>query len=715
MYVTESMYVESIEVEELFQKYIQGGGVEIKSVKCVFSGPPKVGKTVFLQRLLGNIDNLSAMGNKSQKSTGFARPIVVPLRETQEVKVVQFTRFQEATIIEEGGILMHHISKDLDEPPHKTHVPTVDPCSSFPNATSKSKPRGLDHRKVLIESDTSRYLYEQPPEPKSNCDEAELIPQDEEFYDDSTREFFKTIFQQKGIAGIDDLEESTLLYLIDTGGQPEFHELLPLILHGPAFHLIFFNASESFDQPVIIQYRKEDGDPYSVSYETSSTSMQMITQLLSSLYSTSQVESDNSKIMAGCSKACLFGTYMDQLKGDKEKVTREKGERLRKEFEDAQFYARGFLGGDKDTVFLPVDNMNGKADELERIKSFLHYTIKQAFTKQKLPYSWLLMHLMLRHQYAKPDGFCTMEQCKAVACQCGVSESDVPKVLKYIHTNLGTVLHYAEVDGLRDLVICDPNVLFHMITNLVIMAFGGSVESIRSSAEEIRKTGVITDENIKNATIHDPTRVLKTQHLLNLLIHYNAMREIAPGRFFMPCLLMPNHEMDKIVEEEIKKLTIPPLLVRFQDGYIPAGMFSGLVVSLSRKWQLHGRTQYRNCVTFMHDVSQIMLLVRPTFFEIRIKEIKEESEPLDLPALCSAIYQAIEESANETLQSYAHTKNTEVAMGVYCHQSFTGDAVPHPSIFVAGRPLSKCPEHAHATLNPPEFMWVKVMINYLIK
>ena len=283
-YATESMYVESIEVEELFQKYIRGGGVQIKSVKCVFSGPPKVGKTVFLQRLLGNIDNLSAMGDMSHKSTGFAKPIVIPLRETQEVKVVQFTRFQEATIIEEGGILMHHISKD-DEPPHETHIPLTPTVDPYSNTTSKRKPRGLDHRKVLSESDTSRYLYEQSPEPKSNCDEVELIPQDEEFYhDDSTREFFKTIFQQKGIAGIDDLQESTLLYLIDTRGQPEFHELLPLILHGPALHLIFFNASESFDQPVTIQYRKEDGNPYSVSYETSSTSM-MITQFLSSLYS----------------------------------------------------------------------------------------------------------------------------------------------------------------------------------------------------------------------------------------------------------------------------------------------------------------------------------------------------------------------------------------------------------------------------------------------
>ena len=47
------------------------------------------------------------------------------------------------------------------------------------------------------------------------------------------------------------------IYFMDTGGQPEFHELLPPLLRGPALHLIFFNASHDLTLTVEVHFRHE--------------------------------------------------------------------------------------------------------------------------------------------------------------------------------------------------------------------------------------------------------------------------------------------------------------------------------------------------------------------------------------------------------------------------------------------------------------------------
>ena len=59
-------------------------------------------------------------------------------------------------------------------------------------------------------------------------------------------------------------------------------------------------------------------------------------------------------------------------------------------------------------------------------------------------------------------------------------------MLWYIHQCLGTILFYEEVQGLNELVMCDPNVLFKSIYYLVAVSFGGD-EAQHTIATEIRK------------------------------------------------------------------------------------------------------------------------------------------------------------------------------------------------------------------------------------
>ena len=59
-----------------------------------------------------------------------------------------------------------------------------------------------------------------------------------------------------------------LLHIIDTGGQPEFHEILPALITGPAINLITFKLTDDIRSCFKITYRSSNDDlePYESSY-----------------------------------------------------------------------------------------------------------------------------------------------------------------------------------------------------------------------------------------------------------------------------------------------------------------------------------------------------------------------------------------------------------------------------------------------------------------
>ena len=57
------------------------------------------------------------------------------------------------------------------------------------------------------------------------------------------------------ITSLEDLDALTFIHFIDIGGQPEFHEMLPLLLHQvPALNLLFLNMSQSLDDKHEVVY-----------------------------------------------------------------------------------------------------------------------------------------------------------------------------------------------------------------------------------------------------------------------------------------------------------------------------------------------------------------------------------------------------------------------------------------------------------------------------
>ena len=77
------------------------------------------------------------------------------------------------------------------------------------------------------------------------------------------------------------LGQSLNFYFSDTGGQPEFQEVLPALLSGPSVFIVVFKLTDHLSQKYRVQFVKSEQQK-TVMYESSFTVTETILQSLTS-------------------------------------------------------------------------------------------------------------------------------------------------------------------------------------------------------------------------------------------------------------------------------------------------------------------------------------------------------------------------------------------------------------------------------------------------
>ena len=119
------------QLENLLEKYHQQPKIKHKSLKCLFTGPPRVGKTTLKKRLLKVIKNLISSGIVSP-SGGLEKPISVIIGETRECVTVVIESDvdwkPQHNLLDEAQIVLEFI----DHQPSTSHQAPLTPKSVSP-------------------------------------------------------------------------------------------------------------------------------------------------------------------------------------------------------------------------------------------------------------------------------------------------------------------------------------------------------------------------------------------------------------------------------------------------------------------------------------------------------------------------------------------------------------------------------------------------------
>ena len=679
---------------EAYQQALHSGlSIALKYIKLLMFGPPRSGKTSLRRRLIGDIINLSDQAILPSTGTVDTHNVIVKLAEekmTSSAAVISETTWRAVgkdgaddtdldkelhllyQFISEGSVC--RVSTDVDEPRPSASESVQEVQESINTADTDNDKGPLKSNKLLENMPKSS---QEAVTANATVTEVQSMMVSHHTVSDSEMKEIESAFEAfnnalKSRASRQQLkvllEKTILLNMVDTGGQPAFIEMLPMLTIGPALYLIFLRLDQELKQRYSIQYVSEDNEEVSLG-ESSYTLQEVIFQVLSSI---ACFRSDTSSATGLPEKqqmtshqsqaAMLVGTYKDKLEGSpdevKSKIKQIDGalqEDLKEILHTDLFEAdRDLLRyASKDQLMFDVDNMTGSEDEVAKIRKRLEEVILQEFNELPIPASWLMFGLFLRRMGKHTI---SLSLCKQIGHRLHVK--DVREAIWFLHHCIGVLMYYPDVEELKDVVICDPQIVFDSVTELILNTFKFKVVR-KFACDMFNKTGQFSFNDIQKLSKKLKSGILPLPQLVKLLEHRNIIaRSSSPDSsteescaplskgpklasnvplrsdesvvYFMPAVLPSAQECELNVSHN--PADPAPLLIRFKSGIIPIGVFCPSIASLvARKDQLgwilmeplsSDYTLYKNRVTFRvsrcsgsYDVT---LISKPKQYEAHI-------------------------------------------------------------------------------------------------
>ena len=146
------------------------------------------------------------------------------------------------------------------------------------------------------------------------------------------------------------------------------------------------------------------------------------------------------------------------------------------------------------------------------------------------------------------------------------------------------------------------------------------------AANRFKEEAQFSLADIDDAAVGKEVDSISVKKLVCLLEHHKILAKLdEEDTYFMPCIL--KNATEKELNNIKCSVDIAPLMIRYECGYMPLGIFSTLITALlskkDDKWKYVGDLR-RNKVTFRvgADSDDVTLISHPTFMEVILYRVQ---------------------------------------------------------------------------------------------
>ena len=644
-------------------QWMEEGSVDLTITRVNMLGAPGAGKTCAECLLL----------NEDPPSDNVSTPIARPTVRATRVAVEDQTKWKRVTTDD----LLEELAANLTASADKTQKIEIEPAApkvSSTKSTDDSKQEikeepsvpevasvGIDHSPSLaVPVPVTPHMPPPPDQPSSDT----IIKEDQAPTPNyRSEEVIQKILsaRPKGIRLSDHW-----LYVIDSGGQPAYQELLPLFTRAASLNIITLDLSKSFEEKFKLEYRI--GGKYFPCH-SKSTQLAIFQSAVSTGATFKPLDISHVTRKPTHSMHLVLGTHYDKDLFDYRLRKREGS--LQSAISTLQPYLRDcVIRKPNGSIIFPVNTMaksRKRAKYNKEICQAIQSHGSAASLEIKIPIQWFAFELSL----PADKSIIPIEEALSIGQKYGMSEDNTKQALRYFH-DVGLKLYYPEVTGV---VFIDPKPILEILSQLLALTYVNDDECCRDLILIKRLPQSVTNnlkEGFFNKDIFDHLKskaniFLQPQFqlpdLVKLLLHLHIITEVEgndEGSYFIPYALS---SYDNLVSPHTHAK--PLLIVWREEKYkskqilpVPQGIFPLTIVHLLNQKQFEIPPTTKDCYKYRDAMSLKITFIRHHILHIINRythiEVYFTGPPEYCPQVRQLVIEAIDHSTEKMHMNHNH-------------------------------------------------------------
>ena len=523
-----------------FEKAMKEGYVTIRVTKCAISGPPGAGKSNLRSLILKEKRPEKYHSTPVATEATHATPDFFPSFQEDVVEAGQ-----DDWIIVDNAKMKQFMVSWLEAPKYQMVVQdNTQTKTSEENETAGQATRQLSNP-IEIEVHIRKELQQLRKNPHHKPDRLAIM---------------------------------RFVYLVDTGGQPQFHEVLPMFVRNTSVNMFVFKLSEKLsDRPIFKYYI--NGESYCEPKELQFTNRELIEHSARSVFSCSQSrEIKHVKRKPTQPDIALVGTFKDEYKKDSE--TMEEKEKILLQCLDPCIKRDGIIHASNEMVIFDIDGSEAGWSNNDTMLRSLREKIIRSDTWMEIdvPIRWFAFQLELK-DHAKRNNldFVMLTVCYEIGKKLDMNCEDVDQVLLFLD-EVNIILYYPNI--LPNVVFCNPQFLLQKVTEIIVASFKSHNAPRFIWYQDFHRQGIFSTKLISAIQAGYKGGEFSQNELLLLLQELLIIAKVEEDNYFMPCVLPVEQLNSDARRKLIAESDFAPLFFSFS-GYSPRGLYCALIVYLT--------------------------------------------------------------------------------------------------------------------------------------
>ena len=477
------------------------------------------------------------------------------------------------------------------------------------------------------------------------------------------------------------------LYITDSGGQPEFHNMFSIFVQNTTACIFVFKMHEELDDcPPVAYYR--NGNSLGPTCNSRMTNRQIFEQFIRTMRSFNSMKNEDTSL-----SIILLATHRDLVDVSKlPELLEERHKQLKAivlpQFRDQLIYCDNQL---KKFIFTmnakhPEGRDRDTANEIRRV-----ITEECPGREMKIPLRWhRLDHLSRKipDDLGRKVKVLSRDEYGKIARKLSIDDDSCEGALEFFNS-LNTISYFPK--ALPDLVFLEPQILLDLLTKFVEKKYlpeqHNPVHAIKPKkcTFPFHDFAQVTEEFLNNFKEHYHPPLFTSKKLAQLFEGLLIFGKLEDGVWFVPSIL-PFMKEEEVEQHRISKERA--LVINFPNGGPQNGIFCSTVSFLlstdntsPSKWEVlkdscgKPKCLKRNVISFtLSSISgKVTLIEEWTHFEVHVK-----TSTCFEGHLWKLVYKAVFDGLKKAAETH--------------HYTCTGDIGPHPAII--------CPKQHTPTLHP---------------